>query len=120
MTAPRAVLWRAALRIQEALALTESDPVPLPASARSSASDAACSRPDERNGAVFVMPPDVMVEALSSPSAALLMWLSLARTVIGVLTTRLKARAAKPRRARIRLLMAPPPKNQSTYDYSKR
>src|SRR5450759_5238467 len=98
------------LRHPSALALIESEPAPLPAPARSSASDAACSKPDERNGAVFVTEPDLIVEALSSPSAALLMWLSLAKVVIGVLTNRMTARAMNPMTARIRLLIAPPPR----------
>src|SRR6266849_3268270 len=97
-----------------AVGLIDSDPVPLPASARSSASSSACSRPDDIDGAVFSVTPELNVGALSCPVAAFLMWLSLAEVAIGGLTTNPTARAANASTDRIRLLIAPFP--QKTTD----
>src|ERR1700682_537067 len=94
--------------------LTESDPWPLPASARSRASDAACSRPEEKKGAFFetaaaaLKPGALMSAALSSPLAALLIGLSLSEAVIGALTTSPVINAANASDARIRLFIALP------------
>ena len=91
------------------LLLTESDPPPLSASARSRASFAACSRPADSEGAVLTVAPDLMTGARSCPVAAFLMWFSFAELAIGVLTTRPMAKATNARPDRIRRLIAPSP-----------